>query len=100
MGQALISEIWNVRVSILEGLGIIFNRLDSTIVVSNTSMLNLLQGCLVCMNDGKVIFILILVPGSQGWYFGAAKNSRNKKRDQGWRVPRVCKIRVSQAGRE
>ena len=55
-GKSLVSEIWNVRVSILEGLEIIFGKL-STVAVTDASILFMLEGCLVCLNDGKVKLI-------------------------------------------
>ena len=57
MGKSLASEIWNVRIGILEGLVIIFDKLDGKITVSDTSFVGLLKGCLVCLSDGKVFFI-------------------------------------------
>ena len=57
MGKSLASEIWNVRVGILEGLSMIFDKLDGKITVSDTRFVGLLKGCLVCLSDGKVFFI-------------------------------------------
>jgi proteasome component ECM29 len=53
LGRHLISQVWNIRLAILEGLRSFLEKLDPQHSMEQSTLDTILDGCLACLLDGK-----------------------------------------------
>jgi proteasome component ECM29 len=54
LSSALLNQVWNIRVSILDGLNIFLSKLSVKVLLSDKCCQSIFDGVLVCLSDGKV----------------------------------------------
>jgi proteasome component ECM29 len=53
LGDNLNAQVWNIRLSILDGLNTFLEKLDEDIILSEKSLSSIVNGCQSALSDGK-----------------------------------------------